>query len=77
MSFQSIVPPEALELQTEPPKLEYRPCRYGQLAGHSDATGHFVVSQMISTDPTAYLDDRYAPGALLPPVPTEPPTAVL
>lgn len=65
MSFQSIMPPEAYIEQTPPVPTECCPCPYGQMEGHRDPRGNFVVERIISTDPVAYLDCRYAPGAVL------------
>lgn len=65
MSFQSIVPPEALEAVSQLPQPEYCRCRYGQLAGHRDSRGNFVVERIISTDPAAFLDASLAPGSVV------------
>jgi len=37
--------------------------REGILECRADGAGHLSVSRLISTDPAAYLNPRYAPGA--------------
>lgn len=65
MSFQSILPPEAYFEGGEPLPMECCSCPYGHMEGRRDPQGNFVVARIISTDPAAYLDSRYAPGATL------------
>jgi len=65
MSFQSILPPEAFSGDGEPLPYECCDCEYGHLEGRRDEQGNFVVARIISTDPAAYLDTRYAPGAVV------------
>lgn len=64
MSFQSVVPPEALEHAAPLPPCELLLCPHGQLEGCRNAVGDFVVSRLLSTDPAAYLQLQYAPGAI-------------
>lgn len=63
MSFQSILPPEALQPEQTLPPVEVQSCPYGKLEGYRDQKGKFVVSRILSTDPAAYLDSRYQPGS--------------
>lgn len=64
--IHSILPPEAY-LQSEPPKLCCMRCTHGFVFGSRDEEGHFILSRLISTDPSAYLDPRFCPGARISP----------
>ena len=73
MSLHTIVPMEALEETPSLPQAVCLPRRYGFVSGTRNEEGRLVISQLISTDPAAYLDPKFSPGALfeedLPPKP--------
>ena len=66
MTFHSIVPPEALVPEEDVAPTQCHPCKYGFVQGQGDAMGMFVVNRVVSTDPTAYLDPLFIPGAIFP-----------
>ena len=66
MSFHSIVPPESLLPTEEVTPTQCHSCKYGFIEGRSDEGGMFGVSRMMSTDPAAYLDPMFTPGAMIP-----------
>lgn len=57
-AFEQVFPP--------PPgaTVSYKPVHGGMVEGMCE-NGSFTVSRLISTDPRAYLDPRYAPGGRL------------
>lgn len=57
--IHSILPPE---LPQESPQAVCIRCPYGYLEGVRDEAGGVIVSRIISTNPAAYLDPRFAPG---------------
>ena len=63
--LHTILPIEAMLPQAELPPVEYRDCAYGKLEGRRDEQGRFTVSRILSTDPKAFLDQRYSPGVTL------------
>ncbi len=63
MILHSIIPPEAI-FPDEPTEFETRQTRSGFIQG-VNINGEFTVSRLISTDPSLYLDPRYAPGSTL------------
>lgn len=63
MILHSIIPPEAI-FPDEPTEFETRQMRSGFIQG-VNINGKFTVSRLISTDPSLYLDPRYAPGSTL------------
>lgn len=65
MSYQSIMPPEALEHNSPLPPVEVMSCSHGMLEGYRNDKGDFVVARLISTDPAAYLDSRYSPSSVI------------
>ncbi len=72
MPHHTIMPMEALEEQPPVQETECLPCRYGFVSGVRDAQGRLVISRIISTDPAAYLDPKFAPGQLYtPPAPPQ------
>lgn len=58
----TVIPQQLLEEQGAVPQAVCVKCPYGYLEGARDAQGGVVVSRVISTDPAAYLDPRFAPG---------------
>lgn len=64
MILHSIVPPEAVMYAEEPIQYETRQLPNGYIQG-VNSNGKFTVSRLISTDPSLYLDPRYAPGSIL------------
>ncbi|MCI8653590.1 MAG: hypothetical protein HFF11_07875 [Angelakisella sp.] len=67
MSIHSILPPEAY-LEEQPPveRIE-KPCPYGLVDCLPLPDGRLQISRVISTDPAAYLDPAFAPGAIFQP----------
>ncbi len=65
--IHSILPPEAY--QEEQPQAEHiqKLCPYGFVDCLPLPDGRLQVNQIISTDPAAYLDPAFAPGAILQP----------
>lgn len=64
MILHSIIPPEAVMYVEEPIEYETRQLPNGYIQG-VNSNGKFTVSRLISTDPSLYLDPRYAPGSTL------------
>lgn len=63
--IQSILPEESLLPQTPPETPECISCPYGWVQGVRQPDGRLRVDRMISTDPAAYLDERFAPGGII------------
>ncbi len=63
MILYSIVPPEQVFRQ-EPARPEIREIDGGFVEGVRGETG-FTVSRLCATELRMYLDDRYAPGAVI------------
>lgn len=65
--IHSILPPEAY--QEEQPQAEHiqKLCPYGFVDCLPLPDGRLQVNRIISTDPAAYLDLAFAPGAILQP----------
>lgn len=65
MPFQTILPPEAYEDSSTIETFECINCVHGMLEGRYDRAGNFIVERLISTDPSAYLDARFAPSSVI------------
>lgn len=64
MILHSIIPPEAVMSVDEPIEYETRKMPSGYVQG-VNTNGKFTVCRLISTDPSLYLDPKYAPGSIL------------
>lgn len=63
--IHTILPMEALLPAPEPVQSELRRCPYGWVQAVQMPQGVWQVSRVISTDPAAYLDPHFSPGASL------------
>lgn len=66
MPIHSILPAEAYLPEDTPPRRVCKRCRYGFVDCLPLPDGRLQVSRLISTDPAAYLDPAFAPGAIFP-----------
>ena len=67
MPIHSILPEEAYLPQDPPPEQVCKRCSYGFVDCLPLPDGRLQVNRIISTDPAAYLDPAFAPGAILRP----------
>lgn len=67
MPIHSILPPEAYLPQDPTPEQVCKRCPYGFVDCLPLPDGRLQVNRIISTDPAAYLDPAFAPGAILRP----------
>lgn len=63
MLIHSVTPPLMLSEQPEIPALEQKLIAGGYVEGSNTPQG-FVLSRLCSTNPSDYLDSRYAPGQI-------------
>lgn len=61
MVIHSVTPLEYLLPQDKSLEMEYRPCKYGFVAGTNGIDG-FTISRIITTDLNAYLDKDFSLG---------------
>lgn len=66
MPIHSILPPEAYQPEDSRPECVCKRCRYGFVDCLPLPDGKLQISRVISTDPAAYLDPAFAPGAPYP-----------
>ena len=66
MPIHSILPPEAYEEASPPPATVCRACRWGFADCQPLPGGGWRIQRIISTDPAAYLDPEFQPGAVVP-----------
>lgn len=64
MVLHTIVPPEQIFGTAENMQYEYKRVKNSLVQGVAQE-GRFMVERLISTDPSLYLDPRYAPGGHL------------
>ncbi len=65
--IHSILPPEAYQEEQPPAERVEKPCPYGFVDCLPLPDGQLQISRVISTDPAAYLDPAFAPGAIFRP----------
>ena len=64
MPIHSILPPEAFQEQEPRPATLCKPCRRGFAECLPLPDGRYRICRIISTDPAAYLDPEFFPGAV-------------
>ena len=65
--IHSILPPEAYQEERSPAEHIQKLCPYGFVDCLPLPDGRLQVNRIISTEPAAYLDLAFAPGAILRP----------